>query len=133
MTVEVLGTVLGTAIQGQIVGMANAPCLPGPGDIVANLSTSSKLLNDSEPVISLEHTVNTHILIRHIWQKILTAALLFQGKITLVRPMMFANCCLFPSRSFITESGLHDRFWCHLCYLRPLRYCSFLWCERAER
>ncbi|KAM8767832.1 sodium-dependent lysophosphatidylcholine symporter 1-B [Acanthopagrus schlegelii] len=56
MTVEVLGTVLGTAIQGQIVGMANAPCLPGPGDIVANLSTSSKLLNDSEPVISLEHT-----------------------------------------------------------------------------
>uniref|UniRef100_A0A8C6VVK9 MFSD2 lysolipid transporter A, lysophospholipid b n=1 Tax=Nothobranchius furzeri TaxID=105023 RepID=A0A8C6VVK9_NOTFU len=33
MTVEVLGTVLGTAIQGQIVGMANAPCLPGPGEI----------------------------------------------------------------------------------------------------
>uniref|UniRef100_A0A672GTD7 Major facilitator superfamily domain containing 2A n=1 Tax=Salarias fasciatus TaxID=181472 RepID=A0A672GTD7_SALFA len=33
MTVEVLGTVLGTAIQGQIVGMANAPCLAGPGDI----------------------------------------------------------------------------------------------------
>uniref|UniRef100_A0A8D3BTV2 MFSD2 lysolipid transporter A, lysophospholipid b n=1 Tax=Scophthalmus maximus TaxID=52904 RepID=A0A8D3BTV2_SCOMX len=26
MTVEVLGTVVGTAIQGQIVGMANAPC-----------------------------------------------------------------------------------------------------------
>uniref|UniRef100_A0A671UID8 MFSD2 lysolipid transporter A, lysophospholipid b n=1 Tax=Sparus aurata TaxID=8175 RepID=A0A671UID8_SPAAU len=56
MTVEVLGTVLGTAIQGQIVGMANAPCLPGPGDIIANLSNSSKLLNNSEPVISLEHT-----------------------------------------------------------------------------
>uniref|UniRef100_A0A671UIG7 MFSD2 lysolipid transporter A, lysophospholipid b n=1 Tax=Sparus aurata TaxID=8175 RepID=A0A671UIG7_SPAAU len=49
MTVEVLGTVLGTAIQGQIVGMANAPCLPGPGDIIANLSNSSKLLNNSEP------------------------------------------------------------------------------------
>uniref|UniRef100_A0A671UHI5 MFSD2 lysolipid transporter A, lysophospholipid b n=1 Tax=Sparus aurata TaxID=8175 RepID=A0A671UHI5_SPAAU len=63
MTVEVLGTVLGTAIQGQIVGMANAPCLPGPGDIIANLSNSSKLLNNSEPVISLEHTVNIHILI----------------------------------------------------------------------
>uniref|UniRef100_A0A3Q0SQH8 MFSD2 lysolipid transporter A, lysophospholipid b n=1 Tax=Amphilophus citrinellus TaxID=61819 RepID=A0A3Q0SQH8_AMPCI len=29
MTVEVLGTVLGTAIQGQIVGMANAPCNDG--------------------------------------------------------------------------------------------------------
>uniref|UniRef100_A0AAQ5YUM1 Major facilitator superfamily domain containing 2A n=1 Tax=Amphiprion ocellaris TaxID=80972 RepID=A0AAQ5YUM1_AMPOC len=56
MTVEVLGTVLGTAIQGQIVGMANAPCLPGPGDIVADLSNSSMSvgLNVSEPVISLE-------------------------------------------------------------------------------
>ncbi|XP_008285841.1 sodium-dependent lysophosphatidylcholine symporter 1-B [Stegastes partitus] len=56
MTVEVLGTVLGTAIQGQIVGMANAPCLPGPGDILADLSNSSSGLNESEPVISLEHT-----------------------------------------------------------------------------
>ena len=27
MTVEVLGTVIGTAIQGQIVGQAKAPCL----------------------------------------------------------------------------------------------------------
>uniref|UniRef100_A0A8P4JWM5 MFSD2 lysolipid transporter A, lysophospholipid b n=1 Tax=Dicentrarchus labrax TaxID=13489 RepID=A0A8P4JWM5_DICLA len=58
MTVEVLGTVLGTAVQGQIVGMANAPCLPGPGDLVADLSNSSNSvgLNNSEPVISLEHT-----------------------------------------------------------------------------
>lgn len=59
MTVEVLGTVLGTAIQGQIVGMANAPCLPGPGQLLADLSNSSKAiaLNDSEPGgISLEHT-----------------------------------------------------------------------------
>ncbi|KAK2921298.1 sodium-dependent lysophosphatidylcholine symporter 1-B [Channa argus] len=58
MTVEVLGTLLGTAIQGQIVGMANAPCLPGPGDILADISNSSKSsrLNESEPVISLEHT-----------------------------------------------------------------------------
>ncbi|KAF3686118.1 Sodium-dependent lysophosphatidylcholine symporter 1-B [Channa argus] len=58
MTVEVLGTLLGTAIQGQIVGMANAPCLPGPGDILADISNSSKSsrLNESEPVISLEDT-----------------------------------------------------------------------------
>ncbi|XP_019946454.1 sodium-dependent lysophosphatidylcholine symporter 1-B [Paralichthys olivaceus] len=58
MTVEVLGTVLGTAIQGQIVGMANAPCLPGPAEIAAalNNSTKSVALNDSGPVISLEHT-----------------------------------------------------------------------------
>uniref|UniRef100_A0A673FXU7 Sodium-dependent lysophosphatidylcholine symporter 1-B n=1 Tax=Sinocyclocheilus rhinocerous TaxID=307959 RepID=A0A673FXU7_9TELE len=27
MTVEVLGTLIGTAVQGQIVGMANAPCI----------------------------------------------------------------------------------------------------------
>lgn len=60
MTVEVLGTVLGTAIQGQIVGMANAPCLPGPRDIMAELNTSSNSIgfNDSAPVISLEDTVN---------------------------------------------------------------------------
>ncbi|XP_069577594.1 sodium-dependent lysophosphatidylcholine symporter 1-B [Brachyistius frenatus] len=58
MTVEVLGTVVGTAIQGQIVGMANAPCLPGPADLAANLSNSSDPvgLNESEHVISLEHT-----------------------------------------------------------------------------
>uniref|UniRef100_A0A7N5ZZP7 Major facilitator superfamily domain containing 2A n=1 Tax=Anabas testudineus TaxID=64144 RepID=A0A7N5ZZP7_ANATE len=43
MTVEVLGTLLGTAIQGQIVGMANAPCLPGPGDMVADVTNSSSL------------------------------------------------------------------------------------------
>lgn len=56
---EVLGTVLGTAVQGQIVGMANAPCLPGPFDIVANASNSSLSagLNASGPVISLDHTV----------------------------------------------------------------------------
>ncbi|XP_076005877.1 sodium-dependent lysophosphatidylcholine symporter 1-B [Genypterus blacodes] len=55
MTVEVLGTVLGTAIQGQIVGMANAPCLPVPGLDLEELGNSS-LLNATEPVISLEHT-----------------------------------------------------------------------------
>lgn len=63
--VEVLGTVLGTAIQGQIVGMANAPCLPGPGDILSDPSNFSQSagLNDSKHVISLEHTVNTLVFI----------------------------------------------------------------------
>ncbi|XP_060948432.1 sodium-dependent lysophosphatidylcholine symporter 1-B [Limanda limanda] len=58
MTVEVLGTVVGTAIQGQIVGMANAPCLPGPVEIAAALNNSSLsvALNDTGPVISLEDT-----------------------------------------------------------------------------
>lgn len=66
---EVLGTVLGTAIQGQIVGMANAPCLPGPGDIVADLNhtTNAAGLNDSEPVISLEHTVNRFIYMSYMF------------------------------------------------------------------
>lgn len=58
MTVELLGTVLGTAIQGQIVGMANAPCLPGPAELAAESSNATAALNDSEPVISLEHTVS---------------------------------------------------------------------------
>lgn len=58
MTVEVLGTLLGTAIQGQIVGMANAPCVPGPVDILEDRSNFSMSLghNESEPVISLSDT-----------------------------------------------------------------------------
>ncbi|KAA8586137.1 hypothetical protein FQN60_007706 [Etheostoma spectabile] len=64
MTVEVLGTVLGTAIQGQIVGMANAPCLPGPRDSGTNLSNSSVSFghNNSEPVISLDHTKTAYMI-----------------------------------------------------------------------
>ncbi|XP_072303744.1 sodium-dependent lysophosphatidylcholine symporter 1-B [Eucyclogobius newberryi] len=54
MTVEVLGTVVGTAIQGQIVGMANAPCLPGPNDILADFGNNS--VNSSDSGISIEHT-----------------------------------------------------------------------------
>uniref|UniRef100_A0A671TCU2 Sodium-dependent lysophosphatidylcholine symporter 1-B n=1 Tax=Sinocyclocheilus anshuiensis TaxID=1608454 RepID=A0A671TCU2_9TELE len=33
MTVEVLGTLIGTAVQGQIVGMANAPCISTGKDL----------------------------------------------------------------------------------------------------
>ncbi|XP_041823044.1 sodium-dependent lysophosphatidylcholine symporter 1-B [Melanotaenia boesemani] len=64
MTVEVLGTLIGTAIQGQIVGMANAPCLPGPGDIVADLSNVSVSagFNESEHGISLEHTKTAYMI-----------------------------------------------------------------------
>lgn len=42
MTVEVLGTVLGTAIHGQIVGIAQSPCIPGPDEVVQNLNNLSK-------------------------------------------------------------------------------------------
>ncbi|XP_037549195.1 sodium-dependent lysophosphatidylcholine symporter 1-B [Nematolebias whitei] len=63
MTVEVLGTVLGTAIQGQIVGMANAPCLPGPGEIVADTSNGSLVdHNVSDHGISLQHTRNAYMI-----------------------------------------------------------------------
>ncbi|XP_051926323.1 sodium-dependent lysophosphatidylcholine symporter 1-B isoform X2 [Hippocampus zosterae] len=55
MTVEVLGTVLGTAIQGQIVGMANAPCVPGPGKSLTEFN-SSLGQNGTNQVISLDHT-----------------------------------------------------------------------------
>lgn len=46
MTVEVLGTVLGTAIQGQIVGQADTPCLERASDSTpvnrTNITTSPK-------------------------------------------------------------------------------------------
>uniref|UniRef100_A0A6Q2Z7Z9 Major facilitator superfamily domain containing 2A n=1 Tax=Esox lucius TaxID=8010 RepID=A0A6Q2Z7Z9_ESOLU len=41
MTVEVLGTVIGTAVQGQIVGMANAPCACPLFLVVAVVSVST--------------------------------------------------------------------------------------------
>ncbi|XP_060781107.1 sodium-dependent lysophosphatidylcholine symporter 1-A-like isoform X2 [Neoarius graeffei] len=51
MTIEVFGTVLGTAIQGQIVGRANAPCV-----------NHTSFLNDSFSVTPLSSEVNaTHV------------------------------------------------------------------------
>lgn len=43
MTVEVLGTVLGTAIQGQIVGTAQSSCIPGPDEVMQNLTQAGEL------------------------------------------------------------------------------------------
>ncbi|XP_071758401.1 sodium-dependent lysophosphatidylcholine symporter 1-B [Centroberyx gerrardi] len=69
MTVEVLGTVIGTAIQGQIVGMANAPCIPVPGDLTGKLGNASASLttagpegNTTVPVISLDHTKTAYMI-----------------------------------------------------------------------
>ena len=58
MTVEVLGTVVGTAIQGQIVGGAIAPCLPGDLDVLDN--GNSTLLGSDFNIthISLDETVS---------------------------------------------------------------------------
>ncbi|KAL0961816.1 hypothetical protein UPYG_G00332080 [Umbra pygmaea] len=47
MTVEVLGTVIGTAVQGQIVGMANAPCIQLPSDVNTE-GLNSSLLSPQE-------------------------------------------------------------------------------------
>ncbi|XP_024119517.1 sodium-dependent lysophosphatidylcholine symporter 1-B isoform X1 [Oryzias melastigma] len=63
MTVEVLGTLIGTAVQGQIVGMVSAPCVPGPADILEELKNSSHSLNQTDHTISLQHTVSTSCLL----------------------------------------------------------------------
>lgn len=50
MTIEVLGTVVGTAVQGQIVGMANSPCINSTS--LTNSSNHSMHSNSSH--ISLD-------------------------------------------------------------------------------
>lgn len=62
MTIEVLGTVIGTAIQGQIVGGANAPCLnhTSLNDSKNNLSSD---VNSTH--ISLSDTVRVGGAIKH--------------------------------------------------------------------
>ncbi|XP_022352435.1 sodium-dependent lysophosphatidylcholine symporter 1 isoform X3 [Enhydra lutris kenyoni] len=58
MTVEVLGTVLGTAIQGQIVGQADTPCLQDPAD--SALATEGA--NRTQSTTSLRETQNAYLL-----------------------------------------------------------------------
>lgn len=61
MTVEVLGTVIGTGIQGQIVGMANAPCIPIENEsnfLINSTGAFGAEHNISQPHVSLEHTVS---------------------------------------------------------------------------
>ncbi|KAJ8387507.1 hypothetical protein AAFF_G00156080 [Aldrovandia affinis] len=66
MTVEVLGTVIGTAIQGQIVGGATAPC--NPGNIGVRGGSNSSVLqlgpdtNISQPNISLTQTREAYMI-----------------------------------------------------------------------
>ncbi|XP_019793612.1 sodium-dependent lysophosphatidylcholine symporter 1 isoform X3 [Sagmatias obliquidens] len=58
MTVEVLGTVLGTAIQGQIVGQAHTPCVQD-----ANASTVAlEGVNRTQSATSLRETQNAYLL-----------------------------------------------------------------------
>ncbi|XP_047668959.1 sodium-dependent lysophosphatidylcholine symporter 1-A isoform X8 [Tachysurus fulvidraco] len=64
MTVEVFGTVLGTAIQGQIVGGATAPCL-----------NYTSFLNDSNNVMQLNSMVNvSHVTLEDTKQAYMIAS-----------------------------------------------------------
>ncbi|KAM9687476.1 sodium-dependent lysophosphatidylcholine symporter 1 isoform 2-T2 [Trichechus inunguis] len=58
MTVEVMGTVLGTAIQGQIVGQADTPCLQDPNDS----AVVSEGVNRTHSTTSLKETQNAYLL-----------------------------------------------------------------------
>lgn len=58
MTVEVLGTVIGTGIQGQIVGMANTPCIPVGNDLNSTFRNSGSEVNISQPDLSLDKIVS---------------------------------------------------------------------------
>lgn len=59
MTVEVLGTVLGTAIQGQIVGKAVTPCIENPPFLSENnFSAAIRNVNMTHYSGSLADTVN---------------------------------------------------------------------------
>ncbi|XP_035759878.1 sodium-dependent lysophosphatidylcholine symporter 1 isoform X2 [Egretta garzetta] len=63
MTVEVLGTVLGTAIQGQIVGKVDTPCIESPFFIgKANSSVAMEELNMTHDTGSLTDTRNAYMI-----------------------------------------------------------------------
>ncbi|KFO76851.1 Major facilitator superfamily domain-containing protein 2A, partial [Cuculus canorus] len=63
MTVEVLGTVLGTAIQGQIVGTVITPCIESPPFIgKTNSSVAMEELNMTRDTGSLTDTRNAYMI-----------------------------------------------------------------------
>ncbi|KAM6045150.1 sodium-dependent lysophosphatidylcholine symporter 1 [Chlamydotis macqueenii] len=63
MTVEVLGTVLGTAIQGQIVGKVDTPCIESPFFIgKTNSSVALEELNMTHDTGSLTDTRNAYMI-----------------------------------------------------------------------
>uniref|UniRef100_A0A672SKJ1 Sodium-dependent lysophosphatidylcholine symporter 1-B-like n=1 Tax=Sinocyclocheilus grahami TaxID=75366 RepID=A0A672SKJ1_SINGR len=60
MTVEVLGTLIGTAVQGQIVGMANAPCISTGEELNSTDLLAASTVNITGPHASLD-TINCHL------------------------------------------------------------------------
>uniref|UniRef100_A0A8C1SEF8 Major facilitator superfamily domain containing 2ab n=1 Tax=Cyprinus carpio TaxID=7962 RepID=A0A8C1SEF8_CYPCA len=62
MTVEVLGTLIGTAVQGQIVGMASAPCISAGEDLNSTDLQVASMGNFTEPRVSLQHLRNAYMI-----------------------------------------------------------------------
>lgn len=61
MTVEVTGTVLGTAIQGQIVGIAKTSCIPGPNEL-QNLTNLTKRDELNQAILTPEGTRGAYMI-----------------------------------------------------------------------
>ncbi|XP_056151610.1 sodium-dependent lysophosphatidylcholine symporter 1-B-like isoform X2 [Lampris incognitus] len=81
MTVEVLGTVVGTAIQGQIVGGAIAPCVPTEFNVFDNGTLSQIGSEVNVSYKSLEQTKRAYLIASGVISTIyvLCAAILFMG------------------------------------------------------
>lgn len=82
MTVEVLGTVLGTAIQGQIVGNVDAACNPSPHpDKLLNSSVTADFFNGTNAHHSLKDMREAYMIAAGVicGIYILCAIILFMG------------------------------------------------------
>ncbi|XP_076841874.1 sodium-dependent lysophosphatidylcholine symporter 1-B-like isoform X2 [Brachyhypopomus gauderio] len=81
MTVEVLGTLIGTAVQGQIVGGANAPCLNHTSSLNASSSIIQLDVDANVSRISLDDTKRAYMLASGVISIIyvVCAAVLFLG------------------------------------------------------
>jgi len=64
MTIEVFGTVIGTAVQGQIVGMANVPCINNT--FLSNSSSHSVHDNNSQNL--MEYKIFNEV--RGLWYNV---------------------------------------------------------------
>uniref|UniRef100_A0A8C1SC58 Major facilitator superfamily domain containing 2ab n=1 Tax=Cyprinus carpio TaxID=7962 RepID=A0A8C1SC58_CYPCA len=61
-TYHVLGTLIGTAVQGQIVGMASAPCISAGEDLNSTDLQVASMGNFTEPRVSLQHLRNAYMI-----------------------------------------------------------------------
>ncbi len=114
MTVEVLGTVIGTAIQGQIVGMANTPC----NTSLTNSSNHSVHGNDSQ--ILLDNKVFNEVR-GH-----------YKAEDCFISHQRLA---ITPRSSYLslsfTEACVYDCICSHKFDLCPVCCCAVFWSERA--